>query len=165
MGALGNVLAFLSMYALPLLHPQIALDLSHLATFIVSIYSGPVWGLITGALVALAPFYRFGVAGWFGPLVGLLIIPGKAITGLFSGIFARRLRPFPSVTLGFVPETIFIYAYFKLIVPLFIPTLKPFLSDAFIAAVLAKAWVEIVIMGFLMEIIKKRRIMESVFAG
>ena len=160
MAALGNVLAFVSMGVAPIIGTQVALDLSHVATLIVAMYCGPYYGLVTGALVALAPYYQFGVLGAYGPLLGLLILPGKGLTGLFMGFLARRLRPFVSVLLSFIPECIYTYVFTKYVTLI---VLNFSLPDPVIFAILTKGWLEIAIMAFLMEIIKKRRIMESIF--
>lgn len=159
MAALGNVLAFVSTAVAPIA-PQVALDLSHVATFIVAMYCGPYYGLVTGTLVGVAPYYQFGVLGAYGPFLGLLILPGKGLTGLFMGFLARRLRPFPSVILSFIPECIYIYVFTKYVTLI---VLNFSLPDPVVFAILTKAWLEIAIMAFLMEIIKKRKIMESIF--
>ncbi|MGC8849697.1 MAG: hypothetical protein ACP5QI_04405, partial [Candidatus Bathyarchaeia archaeon] len=51
MGALGNILALLSMYLAPI-HPQVCLDLSHIGTFLAALQYGPALGFMAGALVA-----------------------------------------------------------------------------------------------------------------
>ena len=160
MGALGNVLALLSL-SVPI-HPQVALDLSHLGTFIGAMYCGAGWGFVTGALVALAPFYRFGVAGAYGPLVGLGIILGKAITGLFFGLLVKKLRPFSSVILGFIPECLYTYAYMKYIAVYFLPKLAAYMTDALIYSVLIKAWFEILVMAFIVEAIHRKRLLSGI---
>jgi len=161
MGALGNVLALLSMFIAPI-HPQVALDLSHLGTFIAAMYCGPGWGFVTGAIVALAPFYKFGIAGWYGPLIGSLIIPGKAITGLSFGLLAKKIRPFPSVILGFVPEFIFMYVFLKYLTVFFLPNLAAFMTDAVIFSILAKAWFEMFVMGFVVEAIHRKKLFSGI---
>ena len=156
MGALGNVLATITTY-LGTIHPQIAFDLSHLATFIVAIFRGPTMGAIVGAIVSLEPFYRFGITGWLGPIVGLSFIPGKAMTGYFSGILAKRMRPILAVLLGYVPECIFTYITLKYITMLIIPHIALFFTDAIIFTILTKAWLEIIFLGFFMEIIARNK--------
>ncbi len=158
MGALGNILAVLSMYIAPM-HPQIALDLSHIGTFIAAFQCGPALGFVTGALVALTPFYRFGVMGWYGPLLGSLIIPGKALTGLGFGLASKRFRPAIAGPIGFVPEFVFTYLFFKYITVLFIPSLGNFMTDAFILSVLSKAWVEIMAISMITEVVIRRKIL------
>jgi len=161
MGALGNVLALLSLFIAPI-HPQVALDLSHIGTFIAAMYCGSGWGFVTGAIVALAPFYKFGIAGWYGPLLGLAIIPGKAITGLSFGLLVKRFRPFPSVILGFVPEFIFTYVFLKYVTIYFLPNLAAFMTDAVIFSILTKAWFEIFVMAFIVEAIYRKQLFRGV---
>lgn len=164
MGALGNVLALLTV-SIPTPTSQIALDLSHLATLIVALYSGPVLGGMTGALVSIVPFYRFGVAGLFGPLVGFLIIPLKSLTGITAGLLGKRLRPAFATLLGYVPECFATYLYFVWIAPFFLPQVKEFITGAFIVAVLSKAWVELGIIAVVMETIMRRHILDRIMGN
>ncbi|MBS7645906.1 MAG: hypothetical protein QW569_06610 [Candidatus Bathyarchaeia archaeon] len=164
MGALGNVLALLSMYLAPI-HPQVALDLSHIGTFLAALQCGPALGFIAGALVALTPFYRFGVAGWYGPLLGSLIIPGKALTGLGFGLASKKLRPLIAGPIGFIPEFIFLYAFLKYITVYFIPSLAHHMTDMVILSILAKAWAEIIAISLITEIVIRRRILPRKPAG
>ena len=157
MGALGNVLALLTV-SIPTPISQVAPDLSHVATLIVALYSGPVLGGITGSLVSIVPFYRFGVAGWFGPLVGFLIIPLKSLTGITAGILGKRLRPGAATLLGYVPECVSTYLYFMLVVPFFLPAVAQYVTQGFVVLVLAKAWVELGIIAIIMEAIRRRDI-------
>jgi len=163
MGALGNVLALLTL-AIPTPISQVAPDLSHVATLIVALYSGPVLGGITGAMVSIAPFYRFGVTGWFGPLVGFLIIPLKSLTGITAGLLGKRFRPAIATLLGYVPESVATYLYFVSIVPLFLPQVAPYVTEGFIVVVLSKAWTELGIIAVLMEAIKRRDIVDRILA-
>jgi riboflavin transporter FmnP len=155
MGALGNVLALLTL-SIPTPLSQVAPDLSHVATLIVALYSGPVLGGITGAMVSIVPFYRFGVTGWYGPFVGFLIIPLKSLTGITAGFLGKKLRPGLATLFGYVPECVSTYAYFTLVVPLFLPEVAAYVTQGFIALVLAKAWLELGIIAVIMEAIKRR---------
>jgi hypothetical protein len=161
MGALGNVLALLTV-SIPTPVSQVAPDLSHVATLIVALYSGPVLGGITGAIVSIVPFYRFGVAGWFGPLVGLLIIPLKSLTGITAGLLGKRLRPGVATLIGYVPECISTYLYFMLVVPFFLPGVAQYITEGFVVLVLTKAWVEMGIIAVIMEAIKRRDIVRRI---
>ena len=164
MGALGNVLALLTV-SIPTPMSQVAPDLSHVATLIAALYSGPLLGGITGALVSIVPFYRFGVAGWFGPLVGFLIIPLKSLTGITAGFLGKRLRPGLATLLGYVPECVSTYVYFILVVPFFLPEVSQYITQAFVALVLAKAWVELGIIAIIMEAIKRRDIVSRLIGS
>lgn len=155
MGALGNVLALLTV-SIPTPVSQVAPDLSHVATLIVALYSGPVLGGITGALVSIVPFYRFGVTGWFGPLVGFLIIPLKSLTGVTAGVLGKKLRPGLATLVGYVPECVCTYLYFMVVVPFFLPDVAPYITQAFVVLVLSKAWLELGIIAVIMEAIKRR---------
>lgn len=157
MGALGNVLALLTV-SIPTPMGQVALDLSHVATLIVALYSGPLSGGITGAIVSIVPFYRFGVTGWFGPLVGFLIIPLKSLTGITAGFLGRRMRPALATLLGYVPEFLGTYLYFILVVPFFLPDVASRITGIFVVTVLSKAWAELGMIAILMEAIKRRDI-------
>lgn len=159
MGAMGNILSALSAY-IGNLHPQIAFDLSHIATFIAALYLGPLSGFVTGCIASFFPYYRFGVAGFLGPIVGLLVIVEKGSTGLFSGILARRVRPFFAVILGYIPECILMYITLVHLTAIFyflvLPNAALIFSGIFLT-ILTKAWIEIIIMGFLMEIVNLNR--------
>ncbi len=147
LGALGNILAMISMF-LGNIHPQIAIDMSHVATVIGAYILGPLWAALIGLLISIVPFIRFGIMGSLGPLIGSLIFPGKAMTGLFAGLLARRIkRPIIALTLGYVPESLFTWATFKLWIPIFAPQLSGWLTDAVIYGILIKAWVEILFIG------------------
>lgn len=162
MGALGNVLALLTV-SIPTPVTQVALDLSHVATLIVALYSGPVLGGITGALVSIVPFYRFGVTGWFGPVVGFLIIPLKSLTGITAGVLGKKLRPGLATLLGYVPECVATYLYFIVIVPFFLPDVAPYITQGFVVFVLSKAWLELGIIAVIMEAIKRRDVVNRLF--
>ena len=149
MGGLGNALFLLSQSLQLLPGGQVALDLSHVATFISALYGGPLVGFIVGALVGLGPGLYFGsVAGAIGLYLPIMIL-GKALTGLTAGYLTKllaggRIRPKLApiiVVLSFLPECSIIVAFFRLLVP--------WLS-AILPVVLVKAWVEIGFIALLM---------------
>ncbi|MEM4477200.1 MAG: hypothetical protein QXH90_02485 [Candidatus Korarchaeum sp.] len=153
LGALGNVLAIISMI-FGNIHPQIAIDLSHVATAMAAFSLGPSWATLVGFLISIVPFIRFGLLGSLGPLIGSLIFPGKAMTGLFAGILARKgYRPLIALTLGYIPESLFTWATFKLWIPIFAPQLSSWITDALMYGILMKAWVEILAIGALSELL------------
>lgn len=163
MGALGNILALLSTY-LGNIHPQVALDFSHIATFIVALNMDPLQGFVTGCLVSIVPFYRFGLAGWLGPIIGFTIIPLKGLSGLFGGVVSKRFRPFIAVTLGYLPESISTYIVLRYLTALFLPAeIAGFLTDPLVLGILFKAWIEIVIIAFLMELINRNKSLNRFF--
>ncbi len=156
LGALGNALAVLSM-EVGNIHPQIALDLSHLATIVAAYALGPAWGALTGALVAAFPFVRFSLMGYLPIVIGLLIFPGKAMTGFFVGTLGRKLRPSLAVPLGYVPESVFTYATLELARRALLPPEQAaFLSRGVILGILLKAWVEILVLAGIAEILVVR---------
>jgi riboflavin transporter FmnP len=154
MGALGNVLFAISYFAGPIA-PGIALDFSLIAVFIAGFFIGPAEGAATGIIAGVLPGIMFGpigTGGWLG-LVGLPL--GKALTGLTAGFIGKNVhlnRPrssllgIPLTLLSYVPESIFTYAYFAFLLPLFLSTTP--LNSAIIATVLIKAFGEVIIMGF-----------------
>ena len=77
-GLLGNLLAYLSSLLTPL-QPQVTFDFSHIATCAVAVAFGPFYGMLTGALGAIFPYYEFAITGIYGPWYGLAIIAGKEI--------------------------------------------------------------------------------------
>ncbi|MBS7651128.1 MAG: hypothetical protein QXQ11_05395 [Candidatus Bathyarchaeia archaeon] len=165
MVALGNLLAFIYIkvgYA----HPQVAMDFSHLATAIVSIHLGPAIGMIAGGLIGIVPYYRFGVAGWLGPFLGFIgIIIGKALSGLSFGIFSKRVRPFQAVIAGFIPESIFTYVVLKYFTHILLPPqIASGFTDNLITFILSRSWIGILVVGLIVDILKRKRIVENVLA-
>ncbi len=156
MGALGNVLFLISYYT-GQIAPGIALDFSLVGVFIAGIYGGPITGAIAGIIAGLMPGLMFGPMGSGGAL-GLIGLPlGKALTGITSGLFFQGLKlqqhahasiiTIPSVIISYIPEGIFTYAYFSLLMPLF---LDQNIGSAAIATVMIKAFIEIVVISFIM---------------
>lgn len=153
---LGNLLAYLSASLLTV-QPQIAFDLSHMATFTVALYLGPYYGLLAGALVAIYPYIEFGVMGIYGPFLGLAIIAGKAMTGLFCGLLAHRARPYLAVVFGYVPEFLFTLFFLKATQLWIAPDA---LTWGMISGILLKGWIEVLIMSFTLETVSRRHIAE-----
>ncbi len=153
LGALGNVLALISMI-LGNVHPQIAIDLSHLATVFAAYMVGPLWATLVGALISIVPFIRFGLMGGLGPIAGSLIFPGKALTGLFAGLLAKRVKhPMVALGIGYIPESIFTWLSFRIWIPILAPQSTGWLTDAIIYGILIKAWIEILSIGVASELI------------
>ncbi|MHA1271556.1 MAG: hypothetical protein ACTSPY_17315 [Candidatus Helarchaeota archaeon] len=151
MSALGTLLALISVYLVPIVGNQVALDLSHIGTYIVALSGGPLLGLITGAIVGFLPSYRFANPA---------IIPGKMMTGLFVGLifglfqkiekikknqFLTTIVLVVSGLLGYIPEFIFTWWDMTYIVGLDFNTI--------VLPTLIKAWIEIVLITLLMAII------------
>ena len=149
MGAFGNALFVISQSLQLVSGGQVALDLSHVATFIAALYGGPLLGLLVGALIGLGPGLYFGsVAGAIGLYLPMMVL-GKSLTGLTAGLLSRALmRGGPSsrqallvVPVSFLPECFIIIIFFTAMLPWLSPILP---------IVLIKAWVEIFFMAFLM---------------
>jgi len=163
MAALGNVFSFISMRLAPLvpsipLGPtsvSIALDFSHLTTFIAAMYGGPVLGGLTGLIGGLVAAFEFGFSqGNF--ITGFGLPAGKALTGIAAGVLMtrlgvtnNRLMMVVSTVLSYIPEGIFTYVIFMYLFPLFIPG-SGFWVAALTTQVLLKAFVEMIVMGLLL---------------
>ncbi len=162
MAALGNLLFIFSSTIFNWL--QVSLDLSHIGTLISAIYGGPLTGLVTGILIGIGPGIYYGFmtpTGGLGP-IGLIGLPaGKALTGLSVGLLAKsfnvlKRKGFRSwltvlaVAMGYVPECIFTIIFFLYILPFFVPREASLVLISFLVPILAKAWVEISMMGFFM---------------
>lgn len=149
--ALGTALAILSI-ELPLAPNQITLDLSHIGTFLAAIPGGPIYGLITGALVGVYPGFAYGFTHGSMGLIGVISLPiGKAMTGGLCGIIQRFVkRPLVTVTISYVPECFYTLWLFIYIIPPL--TGWPVeLAYMIVLGIILKAWIEILFMAFLME--------------
>lgn len=164
MSALGAFLSGISLSVAPIFSAisggmiaGAALDLSHVATFIAAIFGGPYIGAAVGFLSGIYSGYYFGyVMGSLG-LLSLIAIPiGKALTGLAAGFLYEKLRvdngPRPSlstvliVLASYIPECVFTILYFLYAV---VPVIGGSM-DFMLPIVIPKAWVEILLMSFLM---------------
>jgi LytS/YehU family sensor histidine kinase len=163
MAALGNVLSFLSMQLAPIapnvplgpISVSLALDLSHLATFIASLFGGPFVGGLTGLVGGMVAAFEFGFSK--GNLVTGFGLPlGKAMTGVTAGYIFRWFRGeggvgrfVGSTAVSYVPEallTLFLFIY--VLPPL---TGLPVSVASLIAAqIVAKAFAEMIILGLIL---------------
>lgn len=154
MAALGNVLSFIPIGLSRV--GQVGFDLSHVTTFIVAFYGGPLLGFVTALTGGVAAGVQFGPLGglsWLG-LIGLPL--GKSLTGLTSGVLFKGLKidrkakpslfTIPLVLLGYVPEFLFTVFFFLVLVPYFFG----WVSMALLVSIAVKAWIEIVVMSVLM---------------
>ncbi len=152
MSALGAILS-ISTFAIPL-GPNLALDLSHIGTYIVAIGGGPILGAIAGALVGIIPSMSPSIAN-------VMVIPGKMLTGFTTGMIFLLLRRRPSFQksprarfaailiaglVGYLPEMIFTVWNLYFVAFSF---MAEELRIATITSVLVKAWIEIVIISVL----------------
>jgi len=161
MASLGNVLSFITMQLTPIapnipLGPvtvSIALDISHLTTFIAAIYGGPVIGAITGAVGGLVAAFQFGFSQ--GNIVTGIGLPvGKALTGLTAGYVFNWFKEsrYPNVisaVVSYIPEAILTYVLFKYLLP--VTTGIPVgIAVAISIQIIVKAMVEMVILGVML---------------
>jgi len=155
MSALGNALFLISFYLGPITH-GVALDFSLVGVFIAALYGGSSAGLVTGLFAGILPGIYFGPMGtgsWLG-LIGLPI--GKSLTGFTAGMLykglnmnqrgRRSILTVPLVAASYLPEFFFTIIYFVSLLPFFIGGGGP----GILIFVLPKAWVEIIVMSFLM---------------
>ena len=158
MAALGNVLSFISIQLAPLvpsipLGPvsvSLALDFSHLATFIAALLGGPVVGGLTGLVGGSVAAFEFGFSKG-NILTGIGLPLGKALTGVAAGLLFRSLRNgklklVAATLISYVPEAVFTWVLF---VYLFPPILgfPQELATVVAIQILVKAFIEMLIMG------------------
>lgn len=170
MAAMGNVLSLISIRMAPLvpnipLGPgltfSLALDLSHIATFIAALFGGPVVGGLTGMIGGMIAAFEFGFSqGNF--LTGFGLPIGKALTGIAAGVLMKRLEERGGVMyvigtiLSYIPEALLTVVIFMYLFPLFIPFSEAWVA-LFTIQILVKAFVEMIIMGvILMRVIGNR---------
>ena len=163
MAALGNVLSFISIKLAPLVPTiplgqtsfSLALDLSHLSTFISALFGGPVVGGLTALIGGSVAAFEFGFSqGNF--ITGFGLPVGKALTGITAGLLMRRLEVerkqimmVVSTVISYIPEGIVTYIIFMYLFPLFIPN-SIFWVATLTVQVLVKAVIEMVVMGILL---------------
>jgi hypothetical protein len=126
MAALGNVLSFITTQLAPIapnipLGPvsvSLALDISHLTTFIAALFGGPIVGGITGAVGGMVAAFEFGFSK--GNLITGFGLPiGKALTGVTAGFIFKRYQlvswyTTASMTIAsYVPEAILTFVLFR----------------------------------------------------
>lgn len=165
MGALGNVMFIVSQTIFKA--TQIALDLSHIGTFIAAVYGGPWIGFLTGLIVGIGPGLNFGYFGGSLGLLGVIGLPvGKALTGLTVGYITRFFKPENTkhsawkisltTLMGYIPECIFTVFYFEWLIVILLPDVAASFTLYFgsmhllVLSILAKAWVEIVLLSIFM---------------
>jgi len=168
MAALGNVLSFISIQLSPII-PQIplgpinfslALDFSHLATFIAALIGGPVVGGLVGLVGGFVAAFQFGFSQ--GNILSGICLPiGKAMTGiaagfLFKQIKSRGLMMMVVTVLSYLPEAVFTALIFIYLYPAFYGFPQA-LAIMVSIQILVKAFVEMLIMGALLSFIAGSR--------
>ncbi len=164
LAALGNALSFISIQLSPIvpsipLGPisfSLALDLSHIATFIASLLGGPVIGGFTGLIGGFVAAFQFGFSQ--GNIVTGIGLPlGKAMTGVVAGILFRKLktggwRTIVVTVTSYIPEAIFTAVLFIYFYPI-LYGLPQVVATLIGTQIVIKAFVEMVIMGILLTVI------------
>jgi len=170
MAALGNVLSFISIQLAPIIPSiplgpvtvSLALDLSHLTTFIAALFGGPLIGGMTGLIGGLVAAFEFGFSK--GNLITGFGLPlGKALTGITAGFVMARIRfkgkqptMILSTVIAYIPEALFTTFLFIAIFPLFMG-LPRFVATAITAQIIVKAFFEMILMGvIIMRIVKNQ---------
>jgi riboflavin transporter FmnP len=160
MGTLGNLLFVISNY-LGQIVPGVSIDLSHIPTFMASLYGGPLLGFLTGMLVGILPGIQYGPLSPHGSWLTIILLPiGKSLTGLTAGLICKALRVnrsdyrsliiVPLVLASYIPECLYTIFYFTVLLPLLVGSG----AANILAFVLPKAWVEIFLMSILMAALK-----------
>jgi len=163
MAALGNVLSFITTQLAPIapnipLGPvsvSLALDISHLTTFIAALLGGPVLGGITGAVGGVVAAFEFGFSkGNFVTGFGLPL--GKALTGIAAGYLFQRyeldswIKAALLTVVSYIPEGLLTLVLFRYLLPpvtgmpIGIATLIGF-------QIVVKAFFEMVLLGLLLR--------------
>lgn len=161
MAALGNALSFITMQLSPIapnipLGPvtvSLALDFSHLTTFIAALYGGPFVGAITGAVGGLIAAFEFGFSK--GNIVTGIGLPiGKALTGLAAGYVFKWFKEskysnYLTTVVSYIPEAILTFVLFKYLLP---PAtgIPEGIAVAIAVQIIVKAFIEMVILGGLL---------------
>lgn len=168
MSALGNVLSGLSITIAPLvpslpLGPisfSLAIDLSHITTFIAALFGGVGFGGLTGLIGGLVAAYKFGFSQG-NLLTGFALPIGKALTGITAGMVMRvfeylskrDLVMVPAAVVAYLPEAFFTVFVFIVVFPMvYGPQVW---LVALTAQILAKAFVEMFVMGMIMAALLK----------
>lgn len=164
MGALGNVLSFISIKVTPLLphiplgpiSVSVAIDLSHVATFIAALFGGPAVGGLTGLVGGAIAANEFGFSQG-NIITGLGLPVGKAMTGFMAGLIIRhfgimdgqRIRMALVTLASWVPEGVFTSFLFLVIFPP-VYGMPVMVAQIITSQILVKAIVEMIVMGLIL---------------
>ena len=163
MAALGNVLSFITTQLAPIapnipLGPvsvSLALDISHLTTFIASLLGGPVLGGITGAVGGVVAAFEFGFSkGNFVTGFGLPL--GKALTGIAAGYLFQRyeldswIKSALLTVVSYISEGLFTLVLFRYLLP---PVTGMPIGIATLIGyqIIVKAFIEMILLGLLLR--------------
>ena len=163
MAALGNVLSFITTQLAPIapnipLGPvsvSLALDISHLTTFIAALLGGPVLGGITGAVGGVVAAFEFGFSkGNFVTGFGLPL--GKALTGIAAGYLFQRyeldswIKSALLTVVSYISEGLFTLVLFRYLLP---PVTGMPIGIATLIGyqIIVKAFIEMILLGLLLR--------------
>lgn len=171
MAALGNVLSFVSIRMAPILPSiplgpisvSLALDLSHLSTFIAALFGGPLLGGLTGLIGGSVAAFEFGFSK-ANIITGIGLPVGKAMTGVTAGFILGRMNLFQgqnlskvfATAISYVPEGLFTAFVFIKVLPVFFPMDLRFLIP-FTVQIIVKAFFEMIVMGLILVAIVKNQ--------
>lgn len=168
MAALGNILSFLSIQLAPFMpnipvgpiQVSLALDLSHLATFIAALMGGPLVGGLTGLVGGSIAAFEFGFSQ--GNIITGFGLPlGKALTGVAAGFLFSRIVPESTgkgvlgTALSYIPEAVLTLLLFRFLLPLYISMDLVGMFTLLGVQIVIKAFFEMAILGFLLVSINK----------
>ena len=162
MAALGNILSLISTQLAPIapnipmgpVTVSLALDLSHLTTFIAALFGGPIIGGLTGAVGGLVAAFEFGFSQ--GNLVTGFGLPlGKAMTGVAAGYLFQKFHMDSLVktamltAASYIPEAILTILLFRYLLPA-VMGLPMGIATLIGFQIIVKAFIEMIILGILL---------------
>lgn len=165
MAALGNVLSFVSIRMAPILPSiplgpisvSLALDLSHLSTFIAALFGGPLLGGLTGLIGGSVAAFEFGFSK-ANIITGIGLPLGKAMTGVTAGFILGRMNLFQgqklskvlATAISYVPEGLFTAFIFIKVLPVFFPMTPLSFLIPFTVQIIVKAFFEMIVLGLIL---------------
>lgn len=168
MAALGNVLSFISIQLSPIIPSiplgpvsvSLAIDISHLTTFIAALFGGSIIGGLTGAIGGLVAAFEFGFSkGNFITGFGLPI--GKALTGITAGYLMKKWNPSKktpymvlSTVVAYIPEALLTLFLFITLLPALMG-LPSYIAYAISIQIIVKAFLEMIALGVILGILTK----------
>lgn len=170
MSALGNVLSAVSITVSPIvpsipLGPvsfSLAIDLSHITTFIAALFGGPAVGCLTGLVGGFVAAYEFGFSKG-NLLTGFALPIGKALTGITAGLIMkafghlsmRELVMVPAAVVSYLPEALYTAFIFIVVFPMIYG--PQVWLVIFTVQILVKAFFEMVVMGLILSALVRNR--------
>jgi hypothetical protein len=167
MAAMGNVLSFISiqlsnMPTIPIgpVQVSLALDLSHVATFIAALVGGPIVGGLTGLIGGMVAAFQFGFSQ--GNLITGFGLPlGKALTGLSAGFLFSKVdvdvaswRSVIVTVISYIPEAILTLVLFIYLMPLYL-FFPVSVATSIVIPIVVKGFIEMIVMGILVGLINR----------